>query len=1092
MKKLINIILIISLIMPIFLPITSVKASTTTYNVVSIKSDGTTNNIGSFDNYNDAKKAMLNYKSTMEDVAVIKKDDVIINAAYGIFRPSISLSTINLSTDYGSGYISPAYDSDTLLLDYDPNTNRVQIMISGVKGWTSLSGGKIYPISYITSGDISYDINKKYVRILYKSGIRLREGPGLSFNQIGCKGANSCGASEGGLFALSGSIYEWLNYGEITSADGYDWYKVNVDGNIGYVANEVATKDLEEFMPSNGIKQNFKTYYYVSNGELYHQYYATAASSSVWTVRLGMAPLYLKKDVNYYSFDGNYFYTNFLTMVNDVRQGTYANAVNKLPYYNYYQYLPVRTRTNYNVDNLNAYIGYSSKIDRSLYYDLVCDDSGNNCKWTSKSTWNGSFPSKQSMLYNEGESFIESQETYGVNAAQTLALAINESGWGRSYISVRQNNIFGHGAFDSAPDEHAAGYATIKDGIITHAFKYIASDYDNPLSGSHYYGGHYGNKLSGNNVSYASDAYWGEKMASNYYSLDKYFDFQDFKQRLVLGVKQTSIAAPVYSQPTTESTKYYNLKNIPNIPVTILEEVKGESINGNDIWYKIQSDLPIDEERKLQSDLSSYNFETSYAYVHSSYIYKESQEPIITASDVTIQSGDKFDPLKNVTAYDAWDGDVTSKITVISNNVNVNVGGTYSVTYSVIDSEDNVALKTIKVTVMTGKPVIIASDKTVSLNDTFDPLNGVVAFDDEDGDLTKQIKVTSNNVDTTKAGTYSITYSVTDKDNNTVTKTIKVIVEAPKYSEIENSYYFDSLEVVNNKLHLKGFISLVGVNNTLDNNIEYQLLFKNELTGEEIYQNMSRMTDTKNMPFMIDKSNGIDYTYSWFEGDIDISNLTNGDYTLYLIAHDNKYISKAPLTNVFGAPMVTTYTENNKSIAIRNNFETREAAIQFFVRDSLLGEKTNNPRYNMYNEYSTINFKDNKLVVKGASHMIGGDYSKNTEVTRKITFENINTFERFTYDIGSITDGDYTIELRVPDGFDKTRAWFETNIDLSNLPNGTYSIYIYTKSNVADYAELQDLFAGKIDTTLNYNGKNYSFSVNKNKRYRIELTIKDA
>ena len=130
------------------------------------------------------------------------------------------------------------------------------------------------------------------------------------------------------------------------------------------------------------------------------------------------------------------------------------------------------------------------------------------------------------MLYDEGNSFIVSQEKYGVNAAQTLALAINESGWGRSYMSVREYNIFGHGAFDSAPDEYAASYESITAGIMAHAFNYIAKDYANPINGSHYYGSHYGNKLSGNNVSYGIRCLLGRKMAGNYYNLDKYLVFK--------------------------------------------------------------------------------------------------------------------------------------------------------------------------------------------------------------------------------------------------------------------------------------------------------------------------------------------------------------------------------------------------------------------------------------------------------------------------------------------------------------------------------------------------------------------------------------
>lgn len=1093
LKKLLNILVLFSIILTIFMPLTYIKADTNTYSVVSIKSDGSINELGSYNDYNSAFNKMKEYNSNVNDVAVIRKNGKIVYTSYGIFRPSTSNSTIKIYSDNGSylSYISPSYNSDTLFLDYNPSTNKVKIMISGLTGWVSLDQGDIHPISYITDGTSStYDKNKKYVKILYPNGIRLREGAGTDFKQVGCNGAHTCSSQDGGIWASGSSIYEWLNYGNVTNDGTNDWYQVNINGNIGYIANEVATKDLEEFNPNIGQKQDFNTYYYVTGaGELYHSYYATVASAKVWTTKLGKSPLYLKEGVRYYSFDGNYFYDDFTKLVNDLRNGNYKNAINKMPYYNYYQYLPTRTQTHYNAENLNTYIGYDSKIDRSSYYQLVYNEEKKQYKWTAYGDWD-SFPKNQSMLYDEGNSFIASQEKYGVNAAQTLALAINESGWGRSYTAVREYNIFGHGAFDSAPDEYAASYESITAGIMAHAFNYIAKDYANPINGSHYYGSHYGNKLSGNNVSYASDAYWGEKMAGNYYNLDKYFGFQDFSQRAILGMKQTSEAAPVYKEPSTKSTKYYNLKGISNIPVTILDTVIGEEINGNNVWYKIQSDLPIDENRNLiDINLGTYNFDTSYAYIHSSYIYKESSEPVIYASDVTINSGSKFDALSGVTAYDAWDGDVTNKLKVSENNVNTSKAGNYTVTYKATDSENNDAIKSITVTVLSSKPVIYASDITVNMGNTINLLDGVTAEDFEDGNLTNKVIVSANNVDFNKIGTYEVTYSVTDSDKNTTTKTIKVNVTLPEYKETDGLFYFDSLKEASGNLHIKGFLSIVGVNNNLDNSIKYNLILKNEDTGIEISKSLNRITNKDNMPFNIDSENGIDYTYSWFEGDINIDDLSNGNYSLYITANDNEYITRKPISNVFGATMVSTFKSSKKTALIRNNYESRDATVQLFIRDSLIGEKTSNSKYNINNEYSTIKFVNNNLVIKGASHIIGGDYADGTNVSRKLILENTETFEQISYDIGSITNGDYKVELRVPDGFDKTRAWFETNIDISNLSKGTYVIYIATSSNLSDYGELQDIFSRKINESVTIGDKHYTFSVNKEKRYRIELNV---
>ena len=1087
MKRIYSIIIILSLILPYFYPLSSVLADNVVYVVSHIKSDGTCDDIGTYNNFDSAKNAMNSYNSTLEDVAVIKRNNKIVYAKYGIFRPNTSNVITTFNTDYGSRYISPAYDTDTLFLDYDPESNKVKMMLSGASGWISLDQGDIYPISYITSGTgASYDTNKNYVKILYQYGIRLREGPGTNYKQVGCNGSNTCSSSQGGIWADGGSIYEWLNKNNVTNDGTNDWYQVNIGGNVGYIANEVAAGDLEIFNPSIGNKQNYTTYYYVSGaGELYHTYYVAGVGGN-WSVRLGKAPLYLKQNVTYYSFDGNYFYDDYTKMVNDLRSGVYTNAVNKLPYYNYYQYLPTRTQTHYNAANLNDYIGFSSKIDRSAFYHLVCDGS---CKWRSYGEWD-SFPTGQSMLYGEGETFISSQEKYGVNAATTLALAIVESGWGRSYMSVREYNIFGHGAFDTAPDEYAASYESIAAGIYAHAYKFIALDYANPIDGYNYNGSHYGNKLSGNNVRYASDAYWGEKMASNYYSIDKNFGFQDFSQRATFGIKQIAASVPVYSDATTKSKKYYDLKNIPNIPVTILDEVKGENINGNNIWYKIQSDVPIDENRNLVNLTDGvYNFDTSYAYVHSSYIYKELKGPVISASDITISSGSKVDLLNNVTAYDAFDGDVTSKVKVKTSNLDANKVGTYNVVYTATDSENNTSEKTITVTVLESAPAIFANNRETIVGDEINLLAGVRASDYEDGDLTGKVTIKENKVDFNTIGLYDVTYSVIDSSNKETTKTIKVNVVAPTYKESDNIYYFDSLTVKDNNLHLKGFLTITNANNTLDNDIRYKLIFTNELDGSEIYQSLNRITSKDDIPFEAEGNNNLDYTYSWFEGDIDLTKLPMGNYTLSLEAHDKTFITSVPLSNVFRANIVETFEKDGKAVYIRNNFESRNAAIQMFVRDSLIGTKTSKINTNMNNEYSSISFNNQNLVIRGASYVVGGNYASDVDVKRTLTLENTNTYKRYTYDIGSITNGDYTIELRVPDGFDKTRSWFETNIDVKDLPEGTYTINLATSSNIADFGELQDLFNRKIDTSTELNGKRYTFNVNRDKRFRIELIV---
>lgn len=158
--------------------------------------------------------------------------------------------------------------------------------------------------------------------------------------------------------------------------------------------------------------------------------------------------------------------------------------------------------------------------------------------------------------------------------------------------------------------------------------------------------------------------------------------------------------------------------------------------------------------------------------------------PVISASDLSIDQGSSFDPLKNVSATDNVDG--TTAVKVESNNVDTSKPGSYQVTYSATDKAGNKATKTITVTVVdkssqskdTTAPVINASDIQIDNNENIDPLKNVTATDDVDGAV--PVVVLSNDVNANVKGVYHITYQASDAAGNKATKTITVTVTKNK------------------------------------------------------------------------------------------------------------------------------------------------------------------------------------------------------------------------------------------------------------------------------------------------------------------------
>ena len=941
--------------------------------------------------------------------------------------------------------------------------------------------------------------------------------------------------------------------------------RARIGGVTGWLKNNEYT-----IIPINWVKSS--SFYKINDTGIYH-YYAKNIENNNYTQSsrlLGPKPSFEIANNDYKSYDGIYFYSDYITMIDDYRSGKHEKSVNKdNPYYNYYLYLPHRSKTNYDIDDLDSYIRNVLNFKGSLYGKFLTNNN--------------------SVIYGSSEYYMYAEKIYGANALSVFSLSRNESANGRSYIAYNKNNIFGHNAVDGAAYSNATGYLDVRSSIYSHGYGYINYGYAR-VSDSRYHGSHFGNKYSGMNVMYASDVFWGEKAASYYYAFDKDNGLLDynFYQLIISNVGDINVR----TSPNTKSKIAYNIKK-SGLPFILLEEVEGEEVNGNKIWYKIQSDSNITNDGVLIASNSStwpeYNWD-GVLYVHSNYFTKINEgkkendlyhspnkiEKDINGYEIkTNATKQAYTPevglLKNDTDYfytstllekkgtikknsyvvileKAINNDITNylvitdfstnqKAWISSENVTVvkkdllkvNISeakGTISV-YDKIDGNklldvyNGSFLPIVGKTVSNGKtylkveskivdeivygfvdssidnidytlnylntlPIIKANDKTLYLKDSFDPMKDVEATDTEDGNITKNLKLVKNDVDTNKVGTYEVKYSITDSYGDTVTKSIKVTIAKLKTSDA--LFMYNGLtHVDDNKFNFSGFMGVKGMDNK---NVKQEIIFVNELTKKEYNFPLTNWKDYPYEMSSLDDDKKYDYSGGWFNTTIDLNsdNLPNGDYKVYVHVINGDKEARTLFTNIAYMDMTRRATGINREFMIDVDYTTLNSPLLFSVRDKLISldiPKSFDPMYNFFN---SIKLENNSLTIKGTSHSVGVSFGLKDNVERKLILENKKDFIRYSFDLDSITNGDYPITLAVSDNCDKTKAWYNKTIDLSEVANGEYIIYIQnTVNGISYYGELIDV--AYTDFT-NINNDHYELKRNDDIRLRMEIIKK--
>jgi hypothetical protein len=185
------------------------------------------------------------------------------------------------------------------------------------------------------------------------------------------------------------------------------------------------------------------------------------------------------------------------------------------------------------------------------------------------------------------------------------------------------------------------------------------------------------------------------------------------------------------------------------------------------------------------------NTATRYRVVHVQPDTADAEAPVLTLTGettVTIPVGGAYEE-PGYTAVDNVDGDLTEAV-VVTGSIDPSTAGTYTLSYAVGDNAGNrtMASRTIVVGdggggsvpgVDTTPPTMELFGEnplTITVGETYDD-PGVHASDDVDGNITDRVHKQID-VNTDVAGTYEVSYTVTDNAGNTAT-TGRTVVVAP-------------------------------------------------------------------------------------------------------------------------------------------------------------------------------------------------------------------------------------------------------------------------------------------------------------------------
>ncbi|MBP3398775.1 MAG: hypothetical protein J6K75_03355, partial [Erysipelotrichaceae bacterium] len=325
-----------------------------------------------------------------------------------------------------------------------------------------------------------------------------------------------------------------------------------------------------------------------------------------------------------------------------------------------------------------------------------------------------------------------------------------------------------------------------------------------------------------------------------------------------------------------------------------------------------------------------------------------------------------------------------------------------------------------------------------------------------------------------------------EEDMTWLTVETKKILELPEGANIaqllENFDYIHDSDVVS----IKGMAYITGIDATQDTYIEHAIQLINMQTKEVV----EIPATTTNCDFEINLGDGFTYQRISYQADLDVSLISSGCYTLKIVVRNGNYEEKSAYLmdqiNSF-IPKIRDVNDyqirfiKNSSSCYRYELYVERNKIDF---DGLISKPTK--RNSNFGLESSI-LDNGILSMVGIAWMYNVNFTSDTNVSHQLLFvdEKGNIIEKNAETHAC----EYNYNQLLNTIFDWSNICFSTNIDLSELEKGIYTIYMNVSSDgFRDIYEVNNMYKIQIKE-VEYEGRVYSLSTT-NVRDRLVLTIK--